>query len=282
MNTSKDWYTLVANGFRRIKPFLPFQRLKKERDCVPIIIYQMGKVGSTSILQALNEYGLKPVYHVHRMNPTYIEEVRKEHITSNHVPPNDSLGLELYKTICLKKKNAKIITIVREPISRNISAFFQNFNRFTGLDYSKSHLEIKKLIEIFLSEYKHDVPLTWFDKEIKQTLGIDIYQHPFPKEKGYLTIRKDCFNLLILKLELPDTLKQEVISEFLEVNDLFLQRKNVGQEKVYSETYRKFRHLVHLPRPYLEKMLYSKYTRHFYSDSEIESILSYWLRERVI
>ncbi len=70
--------------------------------------------------------------------------------------------------------------------------------------------------------------------------------------------------------------KQDAISEFMNLPDFQLIRANVGEAKDYSETYKDFKDKIQMPHSYLETMLNSKYSRHFYTDSEIDAIWSKW------
>ena len=253
---------------------------RKIKRGTPIIVYQMGKVGSSSIKNSLESRGIEPVFHLHRMNPDNIEQVRLEYINNNRKPLDEWLGTMLYANIVIKGKRAKFITLVREPIDRNVSAFFQNFGRFTGADYNDTDLAIQDLFNTFIEQYRHEVPLIWFDVEINQTLGIDVFEYPFPKEKGYLSMERGNFKLLILKLEIDDSVKERAISEFLGVSDFKLIRSNIAQEKSYATMYADFTKKLELPESYVEIMCDSEYTKHFYSDAEIEAIRSKW-RNRV-
>jgi len=91
-----------------------------------IIVYQMGKVGSRSVFESLKESGVKPIFHVHRMIPSNIERVKNGYRKRNVTPLNERIGPILYNKILKSKRKAKIITLIREPLGRNISAFFQN------------------------------------------------------------------------------------------------------------------------------------------------------------
>lgn len=115
---------------------------------------------------------------------------------------------------------------------------------------------------------------------MKPVLGIDAYQYPFPKENGYLTIKQGNFELLIIKLEVDDSVKEKAIMEFLCIEDFKLTRSNLDQDKNYAKTYREFLEAIELPETYVEIMCSSEYVRHFYSDTEIEAIRSKW-RKRV-
>ena len=267
----------LSNVRRRLRKALDKGLYLRElKRGTPVIVYQMGKVGSSSIRDSLKSCGFAPVFHVHRMNPDNIEKVRQEYSDNNQAPPDESLGERLYADFINKQKRARFITIVREPVSRNISAFFENLRRFTGVEYGDADFTIEELVDIFIERYRHSVPLTWFDIEIKQTLGIDVYEYLFPKEKGYLAIRKGSFELLILKLEVDDSIKENAIAEFLDLEAFKLIRSNVAQDKNYSRTYRDFVRTIKLPESYVEIMCGSEYTRHFYSGIEIESVLSKW------
>lgn len=251
---------------------------RKKNKGVPIIIYQMGKVGSNSIMKSLKVCGVGPVFHVHRINPENIEAVRREYIIRNQRPPEEWLGSRLYTDVIKKEKMAKFITIVREPIGRNISAFFQNIDSFVDADCSYNYLSAQELCNIFIARYSHIVPLTWFNVEVNQVLGIDVFSYPFPREKGYLFIERNNFQLLIVKSELDDLTKEEVIGMFLGIRNFKLIRSNVGAEKNYASVYTRFVNDVILPETYIETMCSSGYTRHFYTETEIQAIRVKWQR----
>jgi len=276
MNTAGNLQKYVKRETRRLRETLYALWHLKLKSSVPIIVYQMGKVGSTSIKESLKQHGVQPVFHVHRMNPQNIGGARNAYLRRGQIPPYEKTGIYLHKKVCQSKSKAKFITIVREPISRNISAFFQNSLVFAQANYHDENPDTEGLIRLFISDYSHQVPLTWFDIEIKQVLGIDVYQYPFPKEQGYMTIREGNFEVLILKLELPDSTKEKAVAEFLGLNDFNLSHHNVARHKNYSQAYEHFKEAISLPYSYVEKMCASKYTRHFYNSTEIDAIWSQW------
>lgn len=251
------------------------KRVKRKME-TPIIVYQMGKVGSRSVKDSLRAYELDRVFHVHRMNPINIERVRQEYLAHGETPPDESVGERLYSDVVKLDREAKFITLVREPISRNMSAFFENFKRFTGVKYENSDFTVEELITYFIEGYRHSVPLTWFDVEMKPTLDINVYAYPFPTDEGYTVIKDGSFEILILKLEINDETKEAAIAEFLDMPDFQLSRSNVGQDKDYARTYQHFLRTIKLPRAYVDLMCDSQYTKHFYSAAEIEAVRSEW------
>lgn len=267
----------ITEKYREIIKTLYFYWLIHTNNKIPVIVYQMGKVGSSSIKYSLQKAGISPLFHVHRMNPENIQDVREEYLQRNQKPQDDSLGLCLCREIGLRKIKAKVISSFREPIGRNISAFFQNLKIISHKPNIKDNANVQELILEFLSKYPHHVPLHWFDIELGKILDINVYAYPFPKDRGYLIIQKNNIDLLLLKLEVPDAIKELAISEFLQIDDFHLLKKNIGEEKEYSSVYQNFKRSIKLPSDYVDLMMNSKFTRHFYTDSEIFEFQNRWL-----
>jgi hypothetical protein len=246
----------------------------------PIIIYQMGKVGSSSVMKSLKKKAILPLFHVHFLlknadnrsfyNPNVYEilsvKLEREMLLRQ--------GKFLYNKIIAPKKQVKIISLTREPIGRNIAAYFQNFERETGKKYELSNFTPQELIDIFINYYPHSIPLDWFDNYFKPFLGVDVYEYPFPKEQGYLRINKDNVDLLILKLETSDGVKEKAIADFLGLKEFKIVRTNVGENKNYRDIYKEFKYNLKLPLSYVEKMCSSKYFNHFYKEEEIRKVYS--------
>lgn len=262
----------------RIKKALHYLKLRlgtKLSD--PVLVYQMGKVASTSIYVSLKESTDLDVFHAHRLNPENIARVREEHLQRGDVPPDDTRGLYLYKRLIKpRRKSIRIITLIREPVGRNISAFFQNLESFERMKGAHSALEVEELVRDFIHKYNHDVPLTWFDEELRAATGIDVYQHPFPHEKGYQRIDEPPFHVLIMRHDLDDGEKSARIAEFLGLDSFHITRVNISADKEYAETYQAFLASIQLPEDYVDRMLSSRYARHFYSPEEREALSQRW------
>jgi hypothetical protein len=237
----------------------------------------MGKVASSSVYTSLKMTTNLDVYHIHRLNPQNIKLVKEEHLKRGDSPPLDHEGLYLYKNLIRHgKKSVKIITLIREPISRNISAFFQNLESFERIKNAHNVVSIEQLVADFIRLYNHDVPLTWFNVELFKTTGVDVYQHSFPYEKGYQVIDAPPYCLLIIRHDLEDKLKEKCIAEFIGVESFCLSRENEASLKQYADTYQEFLDSIKLPDEYIKWMLSSKYAKHFYSDEERCAIYKIW------
>jgi hypothetical protein len=243
---------------------------------LPVIVYQMGKVGSSSLRDSLKERGVWPVSHAHRINPKHVEEIKEHRAQRGFDSPLPTVhirGLELHREIVEPGRSSKFISLIREPVSRNVSAFFFNY---VANEDGYGNLSLQEIRESFLSEYPHEVPLVWFDREPKVTLNIDVYDTPFPNDQGYVELSNGPFELLVMQSELPDARKADAIQQFLEISDFQIQRRNTGQRKSYGNVYDAFKQKISLPNSYLDRMLQSRYAQHFYSTEEIEQTYNRW------
>ena len=97
-----------------------------------VLVYQMGKVGSSSIKKTLVKAGFS-VKHFHYAAGTSWDRRNR---------PKGIFGVSR-----LRDFHGKIITLTRDPISRNISAFFQNLQAF-GINVSDKP-DIQHVIDVF-------------------------------------------------------------------------------------------------------------------------------------
>ncbi len=242
----------------------------------PIYVYQMAKVGSSAVYEALRKRGL-PVFHFHRMNREHLERMRARRAALGWTPlppfEGDVLGLRLYDTLVRRGRRAKIITLVRDPIARNLSSYFEFVDLIWNTHDAHLSVSTDDLHRGFAERFPHDEALTWFDDELRTIFGIDVYEHPFPAS-GHQRIG----DLLILKSELDDATKAAAVAEFLAIRKLTLKSVNVTGAKAKGDAYRRFRETLRLDPAYVDRMLDARYTRHFYTDTEREAMRRKYLR----
>ncbi len=234
----------------------------------------MAKVGSSAVVAALNEARI-PVFHVHRMSAEHLHRMRESRRSLGWlvppVPAHDHLGLRLRKILIDSGSRVSIVTMVRDPIARNFSSYFEHLDAIWQTTDAHDGVPMSALIEGFHSRYPHDEPLTWFDDEMLPVTGIDVYEYPFP-ESGHLTVRRDNLELLILKSELADQVKSQVLSQFTGAPVPSVSSRNRTSEKEKGAVYRQFAREIQLDRAYVERMLGSRYARHFYTARELDEL----------
>ena len=271
----------------------------------PILVYQMGKVGSSSIRNSLfrcQHPSTRLVLMSHEffpirnrdpneieIGPEYTEDVIREIEHDKRVfeqfPLRKRFGWRfrekfyterIYKAYVQPGHPLRAITLVREPVANNISMFFEVFDHYTGTTIEKSSLDIDTITEIFLERYMHSRPLTWFDAELKRTLGIDVFQHPFPLDQGFSVIHDGNKSLLVLKCELDDRSKAAAISKFLGLESLEMVRSNVSSKRSHAKQYEQFKQRIKVPASLLDKLYESKFAKFFYSEEERSRFRERW------
>lgn len=231
---------------------------------IPVFIYQMGKVGSSSISTSLRKQYNGAIIHGHGFSrDNYSPHVRY-----------------LYKYYSKKSQTSlKIITTVREPIGRNVSSFFQNFKRTTGKEFKKAEHSVLDLKEIFLKKFPHQTPLKWMDN-FDKNFGIDVYESPFPNSGIKTYTNHKGVDLLIMRHDVSDKLKEIAIKEFLNLKKFELKTYNVGGNKVYGEIYESFRKQIRFDKDYINQYRNSKYFNHFYPKEYVDSICDKWSEKK--
>lgn len=272
----------------------------------PLLVYQMGKVGSKTIIASLKVSHLKmAIFHVHFLSKRgigWVEELYTERSRQNFLKlglpgskralPNHVLTSQHLSRLINKRTDIskwKIITIVREPVARNVSQYFNWIDIYypeVYRQYLNGTLDCIQITENFLNEFGvgtklGEMPLKWLDEELKQVFNIDVFASGFPKSKGYKIYSGDYAEVLLLKLETIKHCAPEAIKQFLGVDNLVLTDANSADEKIYYPIYREYLKKVTLPKSYLNKMYKSKYARHFYSSNEIKKLKAKWGRNMV-
>lgn len=278
--------------------------MRKAQGRDPILIYQMGKVGSSSIAEALSRHGLS-VVHLHALNPKTLSAVKARcRERSVAFPPHIRASQRVWEEFITPGRPLQIISLVRDPVARNISAYFENLqfshlpnrreaaapilslsqkllgrlSRSVPSDHSLEGRKVEKMIEEFLTKYPASIPIRWFDREVKNVLGVDVYKYPFPTAVGAQVICERRVKMLILRAETPDALKSIALQKFVDVPQLRLEHKNGTSQKPYSGWYHAFLQQFRPPDIYLQKVYGSQYMQHFYTPEEIQRFREDWTR----
>ncbi|MFH1932395.1 MAG: putative capsular polysaccharide synthesis family protein [Pseudomonadota bacterium] len=239
-----------------------------------------------------------PIYHVHFLTHDRIAETeakRRKYFRTERYSYLKRPWLYQYlrKQIDrgLNGKKWKIVTLTREPIGRNISTFFENLeinllspgdqyeikSDYYDIDHTVVKLDdMQELTSLFFDRLNHDVPLVFFDRELKGVFGIDVFASDFPKSEGYKIYEGKQADVLLIRLENLNECACDALKKFLNINGFTLTNTNIGRKKDYALIYQKFKDSIALPDAYINKMYGSKYMRHFYSEEEIQRFEAKW------
>lgn len=262
----------------------------------PVLIYQFGKVGSSTLRESLRRSPLKrPVYQVHRLSEEGIGSYREKYAkfpNSRHLADCLAIGQTLRDKLAIDGRDDtgtptpkfSVITITRDPIAAMLSTFFQTLDnkradQFRHADGSPDTARILKVIHRQFKNFDESTNriCSWFDREIHTTLGIDVFAHPFDTHQGYQVIRTPSVDLLLLRLEDLNRIGALVVSEFLELpTPLKLQSYNRRDRKGLADLYEHVKANLDLPKAVCRKIYRSQYAAHFYSKQERREFIKKW------
>lgn len=253
----------------------------------PVIVFQMGKVGSKTILASLENANLPySIYHVHFLSQEGMR-FAQDFFDQHHVqtPRHLLLSRRLSQRIATDHSQTtwQVITGTREPIQRHISDFFENVEYYWPelitaqgmVDADQALYKIHDQLLMFSEQT--DYACTWFSREIKPVFGIDIYSTPYNIEQGYTILHQGNVNLLVIRLEDLNRSFTPAIKEFFHLeNDIPMVKANIGAEKKYHQAYQYVVQNIRIPRAVCETIYASRYARHFYTPEERQRLIARW------
>lgn len=259
-----------------------------------VVVHQMSKVGSQTVVASIHKTLPRfAIYHTHFLSQqglAWLEGFVRERWGSIHVPMHLWHGLFIRERLQsgTGSERLKIVTLVRDPVARNISEFFQELEEHTQYPYERKIAELgvdgvaTELEGMLLQKLTQDVdwnrPYAWFDPEIRDVLGIDLFAEAFDTAAGYGLFSKGQTDLLLIKLEQLPASCDQAFNEFLGVADFTLATKNVAARKYYADAYQKILGRLAIPVATLEKWYSADQVTHFYNQSEIKAFIDKWSR----
>ena len=229
----------------------------------------MGKVGSSSIQSSLRRHKELASFQFHRFGGSHANTLLRSPWRIGEVDfgaaQHEVIGMLMQKRMVQLDLPLKVITLVREPIGRNLSAYFQNWDYFMRLRGDRARRSAQQEVEHFLEAYDHQIPEKWLTGQFSDYLDVDVFSHNFDKEAGYGRIRSGTADILLMHHDLDDHLKRELISELVGLRIAPLVRANEAGSKPYAAIYNQVRQPGNLPPGHVEDMLNSRYARHFYT-----------------
>lgn len=252
-----------------------------------VMVYQCGKVGSEALTKSIINCGLR-ASHCHTLALPY-SCMKEWGSTWDDNVKRTALGF-----------NGKIITAIREPISRDVSEYFQSlcargeelkevfkitdlFDGFYDVFYYPYQKSGQDNNDFFIAQNKgfhigspKGYEFDWFDFELKENFGFDAYEHEFDKDRGYSIYKHLGMEIMIFQLEKINSL-ESIIGEFLGAENFKMCRTNDNASKPYRYMYKSFKEDFVLKKEYAD--LYYKnnpWFEHFYSSRDIEQFYGEW------
>ncbi len=248
-----------------------------------VLVYQMGKVGSSSIEHTLSERNI-PSYHIHTFDDheefhmyRNKKDVRKFFDFKNRTAYR--LVLNHRKRILKKREQIKIITLVRDPIATVLSRFFQDLHLqfIEGKKNDAIHRDMASTYQHLQHCFENYLNLNyfagWFDNELKRNFNIDVMHQDVDDSQPFFTFSNEQAKVILIKCEQLSSLDRE-IGEFLNLDNFVLKNSNEAKNKWYSHIYQYFKQ--HYDFSNLFYMYDLPLYRHLYSEQEREDFKSKW------
>ena len=254
----------------------------------PILIFQMGKVASSAVHQSLKKAGLaNPIHHAHRLSYTNLDEA--ERYRRSVGTKSEIATIQFWRKIRRKldkvNKPIHIISLVRDPVALQISGIFQNIESHRKLIMADSgEIDVERTVDFLRTLFANydeatDYVCTWFDKEMLDTFGIDVYATPFDHSRGFSIIANDRAKLLLLRMEDLSGVFSEALREFMGLS-VPLVRSNESATKGYSKAYKSVLNTITLPMTAAEKIYTSRHAQHFYTEEERKVFIKKWTADK--
>lgn len=283
---------------RRIKPLhIAVMRAKAANEArrafsdpahPPVLIYQMGKVGSSSVAHSLEQAGLQGMaFHIHFLSEDLEVYGRVHRQAGLHPLPYHMYLSEAVRNTLRRRPEApvRIISLVRDPVAWAVSNIFQNpIFAAESVQAADGTVDPQKAGDYLLRELEKtetfDYVNQWFDRELKTVFDIDVYAESFPVHTGFALYRHERAEAMVIRLEDLSAKGPQAISAFLGLaQPLEIQKVNVRNKTAAADKYKEVIQRVRLSRSLCEKIYRGRMVRHFYHRDLIDSYIRRWTGE---
>lgn len=245
----------------------------------PIIIFSMGKTGTSALTHAIVSATDRPVLKAHALSADGIARrlEKAQRLSVNRRPRHLWQCEQIAQSLCSPKR-WRLLSAVRDPIAMATSDHFYGLSRqvATGQPvWMAGDLDDHaRAIEDNLRT--NFIERDWFREELLSETGINVYETPFPTEVGVTTLRNANFCALILRAEnITDVGAHAVADHFELAHPLNITRQNRTASSVDSP-YDDFRQHGELDPRVVQEVYQTPMARHFYSGEELSAFTSRW------
>lgn len=262
------------------------RRRARARAHPPILIYQVGKVGSTTVYSSLQEAGIdNAVYHVHFLSERGVAEAERAHTDAGwpelpgHLADSRLIRDDMRR---FGRVRWKVITLVREHIAFEVSRLFQSpeffrrdvVDRDGEVSVEAAQCELERALT--QHDERHCYYCQWFATEFPSALGLDLLAQPFDPARGFAVYRAPRADVLVMRLESLDDVFESAMVEFLQQSDVPLVKHNErsGTHAAYDRVKRELR----LSPAAARAIHRCPVSQRFYSAEERESFVQRWSR----
>lgn len=217
-------------------------------DDAVVAVHTMGKVGSTSVVRALRAAGVDAL-HTHHLGLAGLQRQALRGRTLRRIENSRTLIGHI-----LDGRPVKLITLVRDPIARNVSTYLASLRNAAKRDPSILAADPGALAEAFAAFDQLREPVTWWHEHLQDPLDVDVFSTPFDPAAGTVEITRPHLALLVMRTDIDDDAKARAVERFIGVDGVSVGLANsttTGEHTEWLDSVR--RRIAHEPE--LERWL---------------------------
>lgn len=271
----------------------------------PTLVYQMGKVGSTSVAAGLHAClpGVD-VWHSHLLDPGTFARYEGWFARDPALPPLlvRSTRAQIATSRTLRARllgdgpRWRVLTIAREPVSHLVSMLFHHlevYQRLSGAHDAPPSERLERLHAYAVDTIERwaarpglrdedparavlTLAARWFDEELEAVLGADVYARPFDVDRGYVLHRTRRADIAVVRFENLSWAAADAVRALSGAKDFILPRQNRAQDRPSGGLYADYLRLAAFPRDLVDAIYATPYARHFYRDAERRLLARRW------
>ena len=233
-----------------------------------IVVFTVGKVGTLSVCASLEKSGFKHI-HPHSLYFTWpgiyfleVDKSRRERFVFRLRTCLKRIKVRLWKSIV---PQIRIVSGVRDPFSRSISAYFEQVHYNGGIPSNWSYEDILVDFESRTDFFAQD---KWFLNELSQFMDINIYDTPFDTAKGYCEFNNGKINALVYRIDMLSNMSG-ILSNYCG-GELNVIKVNDSSDNEVGARYLDFKARYRYPVALAKSIMESKSFSYFYSQAERE------------
>ncbi len=250
-----------------------------------LLVFQLPKCGSKTLHEALKRAaGSVPVHHAHALSAQAAERydaLQREFPGTDKYAAKGERLRRLAASIAAIDARIAVVTTVREPVARAVSAFFHTLPRrhpelidpgaHPGDVSSRLQAALLERLDFWLAQSTR-----WFDEELRPLTGLDVCARDFPWDQGHARHASPRAELLLLRLEDLDRVAPAALGRLLGLAGIDWRPVHRGVDGVAGALYARFLQDVRLPARVVRAAYAAPWVRRFYAPDELRRFEARW------
>lgn len=246
-----------------------------------VLVHQMGRVGSTSVMQALLERADVLPVHVHFLSSHFLGEVEwAAKGAGNPVPEHIYEGRFARWFIDHTREDmpVHVVTLVRDPVAFYLSDFFHNTLGVSGAKKFEADALARQFESLMANFNEADDYMTrWLDLELSGVHGVDALQEGFDIQTGWQVYDgRERTKVLVLRLEDVNAALPAAMDAAFGLAVSSPPRANATDARGLGAVYKEVQKRLALPEDVLDRVYGTRYAKTFYSGEEIAAMRQRW------